>query len=77
MSFQKNPNNQKMGLSLQIVQKPTLLYCNENDDTEPGCDKCHKITDTGFFCPGGERAIVTKGELTPQERKTIEDHLYS
>lgn len=74
MSFQKRPT-QKMGLSLQMTQKPQLLQCNEAADVEPGCRKCYRLYPDGFFCPGGEKTLIIKRKINPRERKIIEDYL--
>jgi hypothetical protein len=44
MSSQKSPNSQKMGMSLQIVQKPTLTKCDVL------CSECYRQNPDGFFC---------------------------
>lgn len=51
MSTQKNPNLQKMGISLQLTQKPVLEKCDSAN-----CDDCHREHPVekyprGFCCP--------------------------
>jgi hypothetical protein len=65
----------KIGMSLQLNQKPTLITCNETHDTEPGCSRCYKMHPEGFFCSLG-RTKNKKRTINhrPKRRKTFEDH---
>ncbi len=51
MSSQKNENRIKLGISLKLTQKPTLMQCNEIDDLDPGCYRCYRMYPNGFYCP--------------------------
>ncbi len=67
MSSQKSPNTQKMGMSLELTQKPTLqLQCA----TVCACEECYYKPDI----PNCPREVKLKdGEFPAQEKLSVED----
>jgi hypothetical protein len=65
----------KLGMSLQLIQKPLLIQCNEAADIDPGCTKCYRLYPNGFYCPFGKKLVKTSRAL-PAKRKKLEDYLY-
>ncbi len=68
MSSQKNPNIQKMGMSLQITQKQALLQCSFIT-----CYDCYRMYPNGFYCPRWKTIDIPISKIPRLERKTIED----
>ncbi len=68
MSKQKSPNIQKMGISLQLTEKPTLLQCDIS------CYECYAKNPDGFYC-GATWKIITIPifKIPCPKRKTTED----
>jgi hypothetical protein len=78
MSSQKSENRMKMGMSLQLIQKPTLPKCLETYETCTECLKTNTVEKfpRGFYCPAGKWKVSDQlvSEITRSERKTLEDH---
>jgi hypothetical protein len=65
----------QLSMSLQIAQKPTLLECNETNETDPGCYRCYRLNPDGFYCPMSKKTKEeTASGYSPKERETLEDH---
>lgn len=75
MSSQKSPNSQKMGISLQMIQKPTLKKCDSASCTDCYIEHPVKKYPRGFYCPSPNKSKTKNISAIPSlERETFEDH---
>ena len=67
MSLKKKHTVQGMGMSLQMIQKPTLIKCGLT------CEECYNnaIYPDGFFCPQWKVKVSTASPTQKVEREKI------